>query len=111
MLNNHKEKINFILENYIFLQSLHYSYRFALLEYIFFDIDELNNENISYMKQLYQLFDTTLVDERSIVHVDLPIEANYMNVMLMLEEYKERFDYLLKIDEKNKQKFWDSVLY
>jgi len=98
MDNKYKEKLDFIISNYELFRSLHYSYRFALLEYIFFDIEALTEDNINRMMQHYKLFDKKAVDYRLPVHEELPSDVSYENIKSMLMEYKKYLEDVLKLN-------------
>ena len=109
MDNSYEEKLDFIIRNYNLFRSLHYSHRFALLEYIFFDIDRLNEDNNMYVISHCDLFSKIPFDDRLPIHKNLPNEASYKSIVLMLMEYEEHFDYLLtlKFDNEYRQKLTD----
>lgn len=104
MDNKYKEKLDFIISNYELFRSLHYSYRFALLEYIFFDIEALTEDNINRMMQHYKFFDKKAVDYRLPVHEELPSDVSYENIKSMLMEYKKYLEDVLKLNIYNKDK-------
>lgn len=105
MNNSYKEKIEFIMKNYELFTSIQYPLRFALFEYIFFNIDELSKENIDHMMKLYQLFDKKAIDNRIDNHKYPQFESRYINAYNWLCAYREHLEFLIHLDKDNKVKY------
>ena len=99
-----KEKLDFIAEYYKKLSLLHYSYRFAVLEYIFSDIDRLTNDNKKHILSRCNFFVEKPFGENLPIHKSLPSDVSYENIKSMLMEYKKYLEDVLKLNIYNKDK-------
>lgn len=103
METNYVDKIEFICNNCDMFYFVNSGERLALLEYLFFEIADLNQENIEEMLKMYNKFDEKLSDSVKIPH----FKQNYLNVGVLLREFR---DYIMSLDKVyNKKEFNNKI--